>query len=364
MKFSKLPILCYVLCILSAGCARIADPKPPERHVPEATRDFEAHQIGEEIVLTFSLPERNTDGSLARTIRSLEIFRITEKAEAKIPAAIADLSDEIFLGRAAHAFSIPAVRFPEYMREGVFVIRDAPFVPPGESIYSLQFRYAAVFVNEKNQAARLSQQVFVQPMVLPPAPEGLSAVVSENEIRVAWTPTPENAVSNRTLRVGYNVYRSEKPDEFPVTPVNAAPLSAAEYLEHVFQFDKNYYYSVSVVIASNPPAESERSEILKVEARDIFPPLPPGNFTTVAENDKVTLFWTPSPSADTVGYRIFRINRTDSRARADSRRPLHEGLITGISHRDEGVEPGGDYIYEIQAVDGHGNVSETVTGNQ
>jgi len=103
--------------------------------------------------------------------------------------------------------------------------------------------------------------------------------------------------------------------------------------------------------------EGARSEILKVEARDVFPPAPPANFTAVAENGKVILFWTPSPSADVAGYRIFR---KDSMG---FRRPLREGLITGISYRDENVEPDGDYIYEIQAVDGHGNASEVVIKN-
>jgi hypothetical protein len=354
MKFSKPAILCCALCVFLVGCARIADPKPPERRVPETVRDLEARQAGEEIVLTFSLPERNTDGSPARTIRSLEIFRITEKAEAAIPASLTDLSEENFLDRAARAFSIPAARFPEYMRENVFVIRDAPRTAPGESIYSLRFRYAAIFVNEKNQAAGLGRQAVVQPAVLPPAPEGLAAVVTENEIRVTWTPALENADAARTNRIAYNIYRSEKPDEFPTAPLNNTPLSAAEYPDGAFQFDKNYYYAVSVVAVSNHPAEGVRSEVLKVEVRDVFPPAPPGNFTAIAENGRITFFWTPSPSADVAGYRIFRRNRTEGRV------SLREELITGISHREENVTPDGDYIYEIQAVDGHGNASETV----
>ncbi|MCL2877773.1 MAG: hypothetical protein FWF13_03225 [Acidobacteria bacterium] len=362
MKLSKLQVFGCVFCVLLAGCARIADPKPPEHRVPEIVRDLEARQNGEEIVLTFSVPERNTDGSPARTIRSLEIFRIAEKAEAEIPAFFDDLSEERFLDRAAHAFSVPAARFPEYMRGNVFVIRDAPPKAPGASIYSLRFRYAAVFVNEKNQAAGLGRQAVVQPVVLPPAPEGLAAVVTENEIRIAWTPAPENTDDARQFRIAYNIYRSEKPDEFPAVPVNGAPLQAAEYADRDFQFDKNYYYTVSIVVISNSPAESGRSEVLKVEARDIFPPAPPESFIAIAENGSVTLFWTPSPSADVAGYRIFRENRIKDLEGAGSRRSLREELITGISYRDESAEPGGDYIYEIQAVDGHGNASTVISG--
>jgi len=359
--FSELAICC-ALCVFWVGCARIADPKPPESQVPEAVSDLTALQIGEEIILRFSLPKRNTDGSRAQSIRSLEVFRITEKAEEKFTASLTDLietdlDEKFFLDRAAHVFSIPAARFPEYMRDNIFVIRDSPPVAPVENIYSLRYRYAAVFVNEKKQASGLGVQTIVQPVILPSAPENLEAVVTENEIRLTWTRTTENADDGWPFRIGYNVFRSEKPNEFPDAPLNNAPLTVAEYRDADFQFDNNYYYTVSVVAALNHPAESARSEILKVEARDIFPPAPPGNFTAIAENGRITLFWTPSPSADVAGYRIFRKPRTDDRIELPSQ-PLGEGLITAISYRDESALPNGDYIYEIQAVDGHGNASE------
>jgi len=351
-------LLCHALLILFAGCARIADPKPPERRVPEVVTDLVARQVGEEIVLTFSIPERNTDGSPARTIRSLEIFRITEDAGEEIPASFDNLSEEDFLDRAAHIFSIPAARFLEYMQENIFTLRDSPPVATGESIYSLRFRYAAVFVNEKNQAAGLGSQAAVQPVVLPAAPDGLAAVVTENEISITWMPSLENVDAGYYYRITYNVYRSEKPDEFPNVPLNGAPLPAAEYLDRDFHFGKNYYYAVRVVSDTNPPAEGALSEILKVEARDIFPPVPPGNFTAITEASKVTFYWTPSPSNDVSGYHIFRIIRTETGE--EPRQLLREELITGISYRYENMEPGGDYIYEIQAVDSHGNASETV----
>jgi len=108
--------------------------------------------------------------------------------------------------------------------------------------------------------------------------------------------------------------------------------------------------------------ETRRTEeeivLTKNETRDVFPPAPPGNFTIVAEAEKITLFWTPSPSNNVSGYRIFRKIRTENRE--GSRQLLREELITGISYRDESIEPGGDYIYEIQAVDRHGNASEIV----
>ena len=364
MKLSTFHVVCYALCVLLsgylAGCARIADPRPPEHRVPEAVRDLEAHQSGDKIILSFSLPERNTDGSLARTIRSLEVFRIMEKAEDKTSSTSDAVSYAYFLNRATHVFSIPVARFPEYTRGNIFFIHDALPLESEEDAYSMQFRYAAVFVNERNQAAELGKQTVIRPIVLPSAPEGLAAVVAKNEIYVSWTPATESADGTRMLRIaGYNVYRSERPDEFPAVPSNNVPLPTAEYRDRDFQFDKNYYYAVGVVTASNPPAESIRSEVLKVETRNIFPPAPPGNFTVITENGRLMFFWVPSPSKDIAGYRIFRRNRSVDGT--ESRQPLHDGLITGISYRNENLEPDGDYVYEIQAVDKHDNAGEFIS---
>ena len=102
----------------------------------------------------------------------------------------------------------------------------------------------------------------------------------------------------------------------------------------------------------------EPAAVVIEEARNISPPAPPANFMAIAENGRIVLFWTPSPSDSVVGYRIFRKTRADDPD--ESRRPLRKELVMGISHSDGSVEPDGDYIYEIQAVDAHGNASEAV----
>jgi hypothetical protein len=337
-----------------AGCARIADPKPPEVRVPAAVGDLAARQAGGEVILTLSPP-----GKGAAEVRALEVFRLTEDAPEGAPpdGAPAPLDEGEFLERAERIRSIPAARFPEYLRGDSLVLRDEA---PAEALSppsSKRLRYAAVFVDGRRRAAGLGNQVVVRPLPVPDAPQGLAATVAEDGIVLEWRPPAEGAA-----RVaGYNVYRAEGGGAPAPTPRNAAPLAAAQYRDGDFQFGKTYRYSVSTLAGDRAATvESAPSEEVAVTARDVFPPAPPEEFAAVVERGGVTFLWAPSPSPDVAGYRIFRKRRGGG-----EREPLQPGLLAGLSFKlaDAAADAGG-WDYEIEAVDGHGNPSAAVAARE
>jgi hypothetical protein len=361
------------LCLTLSGCARIADPKPPEAHVPAAVGDLVARQVADQVVLTFPPPAKNTDGTATRADGTLEIFRLAEKSGRD--GDDAPLTEESFLGQATHILSIPAARFPEYLRDGVFVVTDAPPTAHGGKSWDWRFRYAVAFANARRQTGGFGSQVVIRLMQPLPVPQGLAATVAEDGISIRWTPPPaiptisDDADGSRVA--GYNVYRAEEPGALPAKPLNITPikpimpLGVVEYRDGDFQFDKTYYYSVSAIGDfgedsggdSATSVEGARSEALAVVVCDVFPPAPPENLTVVAEDGNVTLFWTPSPSPDVAGYRIFRKKGGDA-----AWERLQPELIGGLSYRDA-VAGGGsakDMVYGIEAVDKSGNASSRV----
>ena len=92
--FSTLNLLLALfasLALLSgAGCAKIGEPHPPEVRVPKAATDLAARQVSDFIVLTFSKPDRNTNGSEATTLKSVDIFRLSEETTGKDKGALPD----------------------------------------------------------------------------------------------------------------------------------------------------------------------------------------------------------------------------------------------------------------------------------
>jgi hypothetical protein len=359
-RFSKIQILNATMFLaawaaFSAGCAKVGEPQPPEIHIPKPAADLTAHQVSNAIVLKFTKPLLNTDGSSPTTLARVEVFRLFEDLRQGLTPN--PLPEEQFVQSAARILSIASPSFPGFLQAESFIVEDTPELPDKSSIYSHAFRYAVLFINKKNQAAGFSNQAFIAPVAIPLPPAGISASVMEDAIRLSWVEPAENMDGSKPPRfVGYNIYKSKDPQTLPSVPVNPNPLQKPEYEDRDFQFDQTYNYAIRMVGSSHDPyAVSLLSDILRVEARDTFPPAPPESFHAVREGSDVVLLWVPPESPDVAGYRIYRLDK-----KSGSRALLQKDLITALSIRDRQVESEKQYEYSIQAVDAHGNESAPV----
>jgi hypothetical protein len=347
-------LLIAALLVFGTGCAKLGEPQPPAIHIPKPAVDLAVRQRADTILLTVAIPTQNTDGSRADTIAGVEVLRLRENSQG-IPAA--PLPPDQFVKQAATIFSIPAGSFAKYLNGGSFVFQDPVSQPDGSSLYNTALRYAVIFVNKKNQAAGLSNQVVISPVPIPPPPSGLTAEVTEKFIALKWNAPSENTDGSRPPRIaGYNVYRAAGSEKLPPTPINSKPVPMPEYEDRDFQFDGTYSYAVTTVGSlQNPYAESVASKVQSIEARDVFPPSPPQNFNAILENGYVLLLWAPSSAGDLAGYRIYRQDK-----KSGARLLLQKELITTVSFRDTQAEPDRQYEYTIQAVDAHGNASAEI----
>jgi hypothetical protein len=350
----KAPAVAFLIiaAALGAGCAKIAAPLPPEVLIPRPAADLAAFQRSDSVILTVSKPVLNTDGSPATTFHKLQVLRLIEAAGT---GESGSYSEEQFLKRAAPVLSIPSSDFSNYLYNGSFIMEDTLPSLQESGFYSSEFRYAVLFINKKNQAAGISNQVRMRPVAIPPPPEEISIQTAESAIRLRWTPPPVNMDGSAPPRIaGYNIYKSEEPEEIASMPVNTDPVQGSEYEDRNFQFDRTYYYAIRTVGSlKDPYAESGLSKIHRMVARDIFPPAAPGNFDAVYENNSVILHWRASSSQDVAGYRLYRTDRGSANPK-----PFKEELITALSYRDSAAVSGKTYEYILHAVDMRGNKSE------
>ena len=355
VKFSMpITVLMAAVYVFNAGCARIADPQPPKILIPKSASDLTAHQLADSVVLTVSLPESNTDGSKTATLQRVDVFRIQEPSikDESLPP----LQEKQFLAQAARVQSISKTQFPDHLNGKTFIVRDEPQIPPDPGFYTSAFRYAVAFVNRKGQAAGLSNQATIRPIPLPAPPQDISGEVTENAVRLKWTPPSQIEGLKPAVIEGYNIYRSEQPEVFPSMPINPIPVTQPEFEDRQFQFNRTYYYAVSTIGSlQNPFAESLRSRTLMLETRDVFPPAPPKDFNALFEKGEVILLWAPSASPDVAGYRITRQEQGTA-----ARQLLNQEVIPSLSFRDTRVESGKRYEYTLQAVDRYGNESVAV----
>ncbi len=348
-----LQVLALLPCLLSlSACAKIGDPQPPLLLLPKPASDLSLRQYADRVMLTVSLPVQNTNGSRVTTLESVEILRM--RGGRQNPAT---LSEEDFLARAQPVGSVSGADLAKFRKGGVVTAWD-PAPVNANSLYKQGFVYAVRFINRKNQTAGLSNQVFIAPVPIPLAPDKLGSSVFPDHIQLSWNPPARNTDGSVPARVaGYNVYRSEDPNSMPPNPLNAAPLTQSEFEDRNFQFDKTYFYAVSVVgSVRDPYAESQPSSALAVKPVDTFPPGEPRNLNAIAESGVVILLWAAPDDTDVAGYRIYR-----KEAGSVTRISLAPELVISLSYRDSQVAPGKTYEYSVSAVDTHGNEGQPAT---
>jgi fibronectin type 3 domain-containing protein len=279
----------------------------------------------------------------------MDVYRLTgDSADAKT-----SISEQQFLKRADRIFSIAAPQLKEHLNNDLWVFQDR-FSAEKPVLYAHDYRYAVLFVNNKNQSAGLSNQASITPMPIPPPPAGQEARGTQTSIRLKWEAPVENMDGSAPPRnAGYNIYRTEDPKNFPSTPINATPITATEFEDANFRFEATYYYIITTVGSLQQPyPESLPSAPISIATKDVFPPAPPADFSAIVQGNTIVLLWEPSPSPDVAGYRLYRKEKG-----TEDRRLVQSELVHGLSFRDTGAETEKQYGYEIQAIDAYGNAS-------
>ncbi len=347
-RVDRFPVVAAaLLCLLASGCAKIGDPQPPVVNVLRPPGDLEARQYAARVVLSVTLPTQYTTGASATHSDAAQVLRVVDPDR----TASGPLPEQDFLEKATPLATLDPSAVAREAKNGRLVVEDRLNLPDPADVYTRAFRYAVRFINSGNETAGLSNQVVVAPIPVPAPPAQVRFDLGQDRIRLAWDPPSKNVDGSQPPNVaGYNVYRSESPEAFGGAPRNASPLPGPEFEDREFEWDKTYYYKVSIVGRTAAPyAETDASPALQVEARDTFPPSAPVNLNAVVESGVVFLLWSAPPQADVAGYRVYRIPE------GGTREQLGTELVKEPSYRDAGTQAGRKCVYFVHAVDTHGN---------
>src|SRR5215813_5982390 len=345
-----------LLFVFFGACGKIGDPLPP---IPRARLNIDElgiEQQGTKLILSF--PFTRT----ARTrLQRVDVYRLIEPTDAPQGLPI-----ETFSEKAHVIYSIPADEIP--LNSSKVVYNDT--LEMRSELRNKRYRYAVRMFNTAGQAADFSSYAMIEPLFnlsLPPA--NLNAKQFETRIEMTWDqPTGNMNETSPANIAGYNIYRREGESVFRVNP---EPLREPRFIDHNFQFGANYKYIVRCLSFSPGKAslseaiESNDSPTLDYTPKDTFPPAPPKPVTIASINSIVSLFWPLNAEPDVVGYSIYRTE--DENAPPEKWIKLNQELYKTASFRDERVQVGKRYFYQITAIDAYGNesvrsetVSETV----
>ncbi|HEY6904867.1 MAG TPA: fibronectin type III domain-containing protein [Candidatus Acidoferrales bacterium] len=343
------------------GCASPSEPYERKAPTPQAVNDLTAIRSGNDVTLSFALPNEAVDHRPLGPPLTIEIYRDFEPSASAggtplqpptnptlritIPASMVDrYSDQ---GRVRYTDALSAEDFAQHAGSvAVYVVRTS----------TSPKKWSA----NSNAAA-----VGVQPA--PQAIDDLKADVTSSAIVLAWTP-PKPVVDSTPAIAGYRLYRAEAAAtatsenpllKSPLARIGETSPDSQSFRDAQFTFGATYIYSVrSFSQYSAAALESADSNLVVISPRDTFPPAAPQRLIAVLVPAQVNvpahieLSWAISPESDLAGYNIYRTEQAGAQPMR-----LNTELLLTPAFRDMNVEPGHVYFYTVTAVDSSGNES-------
>jgi hypothetical protein len=375
-----LPMFCFLsfifsLSIFLAGCASPGEPNERKPPVPKAVADLSAEQSGNDVVLSFTLPDETADGRQLDGLPSIEIFRDFESPAAPGVGPVAPANPTLVL-------TIPSGMVDRYLKNGrarvTDVLQASDFEGhPDTVVYLVRTRVWPKRDSSDSNAVSLRIYPAADPI------SDLKAQIMPSAIVLTWTP-PQKTIAGPAPPVGpYRIYRAEI--ESPAAATNATPnganqsmppagaekskpqpplvkigeIDAPPFSDNQVVFGATYEYSVrSIIQYPDRAIESADSNLVAITQKDIFPPAAPLGLVVVlvpaqgATPAHLELSWSISPEADIAGYNVYR----SEEAGVQGTRQNAE-LLIAPAFRDMTVLPGRRYFYSATAVDRSGNES-------
>lgn len=347
-----------LLLAVSAGvslfvdCGKRRPPLPPVERVQQRTELLSGLQRGNQVILSWPVPQRNAPDKSVQSIRRIDVYRLAEKPSAPLP-----LTEEEFGIRST---LIGSVTYDQIKNAVDMISYTDTLQLAGEPT---RLRYAVRYVNASGQRAAFSNFLLLEPaarIAQPPVLIDTGKEVAESAITLSWQPPTANIDGSVPVNLlGFNVYRLDgSQSEVDQTPLNSSPVPGTQFADKTFKFGESYKYLVRSVSLGTEGAqvESLNSNVLALSPRDTFPPSAPAKPTIAAAPGRISVFFASNPEPDVAGYNIYR--STDPNLPKAGWTKLNSSVLTKTSFTDENVESGRKYYYYLTAVDQAGNVSQ------
>jgi hypothetical protein len=326
--------------LLVTGCGTPGAPQPPSLNLPDRVTDLAASRTGNQVLLTWTMPKKNTDKLLLKGNVAVRVCR-KDGAGACDPVG-AELS---FAPGAKGAFTetLPATQSAGTPRALAWFVE---------------------LKNRNGRSAGLSNAAVVLAGEAPAAVEGLAAQVRKDGVVLRWTPESEKDAVR--LHRKLLTPPATKPQQGPLAsqpePLEQSLLVEAgaqsgRALDKEIRFGQTYEYRAQRVVRINVDGRtlelaSPLSAPVCVEALDVFPPAVPIGLAAVATapgtgtEASIDLSWQPVADADLAGYAVYRRESEVGWQRISPEQP-----VVGPAFHDAQVQPGHSYRYAVSAVD-------------
>ena len=391
--------------LLLAGCGTPGAPQPPSLRLPEPVADLAAARAGDTVTLTWTNPEKTTDGV---RMASFEAEMEAEVCRAEgAPNAAAEGAPVAAAGGAASAAAANCLPVKKLSVKPGSATTVADALPPELATGRVRaLRYWVVLRNRRGSTAGASHVAVTAAGEAPRAVIGLTATATAAGVVLRWqadgSATPvrlhRHRMSEPVKKKSDASAQEEAADEDLMVDAPATS-GLAGAIDREARFDEAYRYTAERVLslplagvapttqsaqpsqAAKPRGKVRRSArkpgaghapviadsevtspvsaAVMVETTDVFPPAVPANVvaTYTGATHSVDLSWTPDTEPDLAGYRVYRC-ADGGTANAERWVRISPGEPVAFpAYSDATAQAGRVYRYAVSAVDEHGNES-------
>jgi hypothetical protein len=358
MSIARLHVgICLLMIVLAAGCGTPGIPEPPSLELARPVTDLRAVRKGNEVHLTWSVPELTEDH---QSFRHAGLTRVCRR-----------------VGSPMRACETPVVELPPHPASAHHIssrrrLTKSQLPSPPQETYTdrllatLQMQsptsnltYAVSVLNSYGKSAGLSNQVQIPAAPTLPPPGNLSAHLSAKGVDISWDVVTTSAEFT-DVKYEYRVYRRDVATNHDAIAGELPLSSNPSLLDTGFEWEKTYDYRVTVVTVVDRPegaeqVEGDDSSPVRVVAHDVFPPATPTGLQAVfsgpGQKPFIDLIWAGNSESDLAGYNVYR------REGEGQALKINTELVKTPAFRDSDVVPDHEYVYSISAVDARGNES-------
>jgi len=329
----RISLLCFSLCLffLWVACGRKGPPVSYDRIVPKAIMDLGASVREGRVILQWSLPRENTDGSDVVDLAGFKVLRgYPEEGCEGCPERLVSVAEVDLAPGVDHWIEANRVFWVD---KGLRVGK--------------KYLYRVLVFNRRGHFSQESNRVELQWDIPPPPPKQLQAVAGDGMVELQWASAKEAA--------GYNIYRTEKGEGFPLNPLNSKPTEKTYYRDIQVVNDRDYRYVVRTVRkAGETLIEGGNSNAINVAPVDLIAPSHPTGLAAFPLTRGMELRWIANPESDVVGYRVYRRRVFEPKFER-----LADEIVRETFYLDRSVRTGEEYDYSVTAIDGSPHQNES-----
>ncbi|MBF0557912.1 MAG: fibronectin type III domain-containing protein [Nitrospirae bacterium] len=194
-------------------------------------------------------------------------------------------------------------KIPTEFKNIVFLPANVTHYTDNDFTAGTAYFYRILVLSVRNIISDQSPVIKVTPLMLPPAPAGLSYEVKNDAVDIRWKAAEG--------KIKYNIYKGRDKNVSSAVLLNKSALSGPLFSDKVETYLPSYYF-VRSLLDSDIKDEGFPSEVLEVNPADFVPSKPSALKYVYARQGGLVLLWNENPETWVKRYHVYRKRATES----------------------------------------------------